>query len=86
MAVKVRLSRIGKKHAPFYRVVAIDSRKRRDGEALEILGTYNPLTGELVQFNSERIDAWVAQGAIPTDSVKKLQKMHKKQAGDAVRA
>lgn len=80
MAVKVRLSRIGKTNAPFYRVVAVDSRKKRDGEALEILGTFNPLTNELVQFNNERIDAWIKLGAIPTDSVKKLQKMYKKQA------
>lgn len=86
MAVKVRLSRIGKKHAPFYRIVAVDSRKKRDGEALEILGTFNPLTGELVKFDNERVDAWIAQGAIPTDSVKKLQKMYKKQMNAEVRA
>lgn len=86
MAVKVRLSRIGKKNAPFFRIVAIDSRKKRDGEALEILGTYNPRSGELVQFNNERIDAWIGLGAIPTEGVKKLQKMYKKQAAAEVRA
>jgi len=79
MAVKVRLSRIGKTNAPFYRIVAVDSRKKRDGEALEILGTFNPRTKELLQFNNERINAWIGLGAIPTDSVKKLQKMYKKQ-------
>lgn len=81
MAVKVRLSRIGKTNAPFYRIVAVDSRKKRDGEALEILGTFNPRTKELLQFNNERIDAWIKLGAIPTDSVVKLQKMYKKQVG-----
>lgn len=78
MAVKIRLARIGKKNAPFYRIVATDSRNKRDGEALEILGTYNPRSGELVQFNDTRIDAWIKVGAIPTDSVKRLQKIFKK--------
>lgn len=79
MAVRIRLSRIGKKNAPMYRIVAIDSRKKRDGQAIEDLGTYNPLTGKLVQFHQERINAWIAQGAIPTASVIKLQKLYKRQ-------
>jgi small subunit ribosomal protein S16 len=84
MAVKIRLSRIGKKKAPFYRVVAIDSRKKRDGQYIEDLGTYNPLTGELIQFHQERINNWISKGAIPTQSVIKLQKMYvKHQKGDA---
>ncbi len=78
MAVKIRLSRIGRTHTPFFRIVAIDSRKKRDGEALDILGTYNPRTGELIQFHDERIQEWVSKGAIMTDSVKKLQKMHRR--------
>ncbi len=80
MAVKIRLSRIGKIHAPFYRIVAIDSRKKREGKSLDILGTYNPLTGELVQFKDEQIQQWVAKGAQLTDAVKKLQKLYKKQS------
>lgn len=78
MAVKIRLSRIGKKHAPFYRIVAIESRSKRDGKALDILGTYNPISGEIIQFNNEKIMQWISQGAIPTDSVKKIQKLYKK--------
>lgn len=78
MAVKIRLSRIGKKNSPIWRIVAIDSRKKRDGAFLENLGTYNPISKELVQFHAERIDAWVAQGAICTDTVAKLVKMNKK--------
>ena len=70
---------MGKTHAPMYRVVAIDSRKKRDGEALEILGTFDPIAGKIVQFHAERVQAWVDKGAILTDSVKKIQKMHKKQ-------
>ena len=77
MAVKIRLSRIGKKNAPFYRIVAIDSRRKRDGKSLEILGTYNPLSGEIVQFHDEQISAWVKQGAIMSDAVKRLQKVYR---------
>lgn len=77
MAVKIRLSRIGRKNAPIYRIVAVDERKKRDGASLEVLGTYNPFTKEFVQFHEDRILAWVAQGAIPTDAVKKLHKQYK---------
>lgn len=80
MAVKIRLSRIGKKNSPVWRIVAIDSRKKRDGAFLENLGTYNPINKELVQFHADRISAWVAQGAICTDTVEKLIKLHKKAA------
>jgi small subunit ribosomal protein S16 len=80
MAVRIRLARIGKKNAPIYRVVAVDSRKKRDGQCIEDLGTYNPVSGELINFKTERVDAWIAQGAIPTDTVKKLQKLHAQKA------
>ncbi len=79
MAVRIRLSRIGKKKAPFYRVVAIDSRKKRDGQFIEDLGTYNPLTGEIIQFHQERINYWISQGAIPTETVLKLKKKYAQQ-------
>ncbi len=76
MAVKIRLARIGKKNLPVYRIVAIDSRKKRDGAYLENLGTYDPIKGVLVQFHPERINDWVSKGAIVTDAVKKIQKLH----------
>lgn len=79
MAVKIRLSRIGKTHTPFYRIVVVDGRKQRDGESLEIVGTYDPIAGKLIQFQADRIDAWLSKGAIASDSVKKLQKLHKQQ-------
>ena len=79
MAVKIRLSRIGRKHAPYYRIVAIDSRRKRDGAILEDLGTYDPIQGSLIQFHDEQISQWISKGAILTDSVKRLQKMYKKQ-------
>jgi small subunit ribosomal protein S16 len=78
MAVAVRLSRIGKKHVPFFRVVAVDSRKKRDGSFLEDLGTYDALKGTFVTFHEERFNAWVAQGAQVSDTVKKIQKKYKK--------
>lgn len=79
MAVKIRLSRIGKKQAPFYRIVAIDSRKKRDGECLQDLGTYDALNSTIVRFDEEGVNSWLAKGAIPTDTVKRLHKLYKKQ-------
>lgn len=78
MAVKIRLSRIGKTNSPIYRIVAIDSRKKRDGEALDILGTYNPIQGTIIQFHEDKIQNWVSKGAVVTDAVKRLQKLHKR--------
>lgn len=78
MAVKIRLTRIGKTNAPFYRIIAIDSRRKRDGASLDILGTYDPIEGKLIQFNQEGINQWVSKGAILSDAVKKLEKLYKK--------
>jgi small subunit ribosomal protein S16 len=79
MAVKIRLARIGKKHVPFFRVVAIDSRKKRDGAFLQDLGTYDALKSAIVRFDEEGVNSWIAKGAVIADSVKRLQKLHKKQ-------
>jgi small subunit ribosomal protein S16 len=78
MAVKIRMARVGKKNAPYFRIVAVDSRKKRDGACIEDLGTYNPITGKMIQFHKDRIDAWIAQGATPSDTVKRLYKLQKK--------
>lgn len=80
MAVRLRLSRIGRKKVPFFRIVAIDSKKSRDGEALDTLGTYNGLTGEIMNFNFEKADLWLQRGAQMIDSVKKIYKKAKKRA------
>lgn len=79
MPVAIRLSRIGTKSKPFYRMVVLDSRKKRDGACLENIGTYNGLTSEFVTFNPERFDAWVALGAKPSDTAKKLYRQYKGQ-------
>jgi len=76
--VKIRLSRIGKKKTPFYRIVAVDSRRKRDGASLEILGSYDGLKSQLINFDEERIKHWISQGAIPSDAVKRIYKEYKK--------
>jgi small subunit ribosomal protein S16 len=76
VAVKIRLKRFGKKHAPFYRVVVMDSRSRRDGRAIEEIGKYHP-TGEpsVIVINSERAQYWLGVGAQPTPQVEALLKL-----------
>ena len=77
MAVRIRLSRVGATKRPSYRVVAIDSRRPRDGRALEILGFYDPLTKPAtVQIDADRLAAWVSKGALPSDTVAKLIKIN----------
>lgn len=78
MAVKIRFARIGKKHAPIYRIVAIDSRKKRDGSFLENLGTYNPKTKEVIQFHDDRVAHWLSVGAIPSEVVARLISIRQK--------
>jgi small subunit ribosomal protein S16 len=71
--VKLRLTRVGKKKQPSYRLVAAPSRSPRDGRFIEILGHYNPLTNPpTVVFKEERIMHWLKEGAQPTESVLKL--------------
>ena len=77
MAVRLRLSRVGRKGIPVYRIVAIDSRKARDGQALDILGTYNALSGEILNLNINKIDSWMKKGAQMLDNVKRLYKKAK---------
>lgn len=71
--VKIRLTRLGAHKRPFYRVVIADSRARRDGPFIEILGTYDPLKEPSeVKLNVEKVKYWLQRGAQPTDIVKKL--------------
>ena len=75
MAVKIRLRRMGAKKAPFYRVVVADSRYPRDGRFIEQVGTNNPLTEPAtVELDAEKVTKWIANGAQPTDTVKRLLK------------
>lgn len=73
MATKIRLMRMGRKKRPFYRVVVADSRSRRDGDFIEILGYYNPLTEPAeIKINEEKALKWLENGAIPTDTVRSI--------------
>ena len=73
MAVKIRLTRMGDKKSPFYRVVVADSTSPRDGQYIDLLGTYNPLTNPAeIKIDSEKAQAWIKKGAQPTPTVKAL--------------
>ena len=75
MAVKLRLTRMGAKKNPYYRVVVADSRFPRDGRFIEILGTYNPMVEPAeIKIDAEKAQKWIKNGAQPTDTVKALLK------------
>ena len=71
MAVKMRLTRLGDKKSPFYRVVVIDSHKARDGQYVDLVGTYNPLTEEL-NLDTDKAKKCIDCGVQPTETVKSL--------------
>ena len=75
MALKLRLTRMGSKKRPFYRIVAVDSATRRDGRALEYVGYYNPMTepNEL-KVDMEKVNTWMERGATPSNTVRSLLK------------
>jgi small subunit ribosomal protein S16 len=74
--VKIRLTRRGARKKPFYRVIAADTRARRDGPFLEILGTYNPMKDPSeIKIKMERVKYWLNNGAQPTSTVRKLLKL-----------
>ena len=101
LAVKIRLARHGAKKHPFYRVVVADSHARRDGRFIELVGRYNPISNpKTIDIDLEKVDAWIAKGAQPTNAVshlidiarsdapapEKKQKLSKKQAAKAAAA
>jgi small subunit ribosomal protein S16 len=76
MAVKLRLTRVGKTKQPQYRIVAADSRSPRDGRFIEILGQYNPREEpSLINVDNDKIVKWLAEGAQPTERVAKIIKI-----------
>lgn len=73
MAVKIRLQRLGRRNRPFYRIVASEEGERRNGNTLEVLGTYDPqATPPSITVDSTKVAKWQKNGARPTDSVRKL--------------
>jgi len=76
MAVKIRLKRFGKKRHPYYRIVVMDSRTKRDGRAIEEIGKYHPTEEpSLIEVNSERVQYWLSVGAQPTEQVEAILKL-----------
>ena len=76
MAVKIRLKRLGKIRAPFYRIVVADSRTKRDGRVIEEIGKYHPTEHpSFIEVNSERAQYWLSVGAQPTEQVAALLKL-----------
>ena len=84
MAVKIRLSRIGTTNRPFYRLIAVDARKKRDGAQLANIGTFDPISGAIVQFHEELYLEWLSKGALATDSAKKVYRLFKKNGSSVV--
>ena len=76
MAVKIRLTRMGKKKAPTYRVIVADNRSPRDGRFIEEIGFYDPTQDpSVVRIDTEKAREWIGKGAKPTDTVAKLLKI-----------
>jgi small subunit ribosomal protein S16 len=79
VAVRIRMKRMGRKHRPFYRICAMDSRTPRDGRVLELLGTYDtmiPETDARASLKGERIQHWLSVGALPSERVRVLIKKY----------
>ena len=82
--VKIRLSRAGAKKRPYYRIIAIDERRRRDGRPLETLGSYDPARSEAaLDIKLDAIDAWIAKGAQLSGTVASLVRKQRKAAASA---
>ena len=76
MAVRMRLTRVGSKKNPIYRVVVADSRSPRDGRFIEIIGRYNPQTDpSTIELDEDKVKDWLSKGAQPSDAVSKLIKV-----------
>ena len=77
MAVRLRLKRHGRRNRPFYRIVAMEARKRRDGRELEVVGHYDPIAKEEnTSLKLDRIEYWLSVGAQPTETVADILKKH----------
>ncbi len=75
MAVRIRLTRLGRKKKAFYRIVVADSECKRDGKFLDVLGTYDPLQDPVVvKVDNTKLEDWMGRGALPTTTVKSILK------------
>ena len=77
MAVRIRLTRMGRKKKPFYRIIVATNEAKRDGKFLDIVGTYDPMQDPVVvKLDTEKLNAWLGKGAEPTVTVRSLIKKH----------
>lgn len=77
MAVRIRLTRLGRKKKPFYRIIAANSEAKRDGKFLEVIGTYDPLQDPaVIKIDDGKLEKWLSQGAKPSETVSSLIKQH----------
>lgn len=75
MAVRIRLTRLGRKKKPFYRIIVADSENKRDGKFLDVVGTYDPLQNPAaIAIDNAKLQEWLGKGALPTTTVKSLIK------------
>jgi small subunit ribosomal protein S16 len=75
MAVRIRLTRLGRKKKPFYRIIVADSESKRDGKFLDVVGTYDPLQNPAaITIDNAKLQEWLGRGALPTTTVKSLIK------------
>ncbi|HPL16309.1 MAG TPA: 30S ribosomal protein S16 [Spirochaetota bacterium] len=75
MAVKIRLQRVGTKKKPFYRIIAVDEREKRDGKFIDQLGRYQPIVnGEQLVVDETKLFHWLGKGAVPTHTIMQLLK------------
>jgi small subunit ribosomal protein S16 len=82
MALKIRLTKVGSVHQPLYRVVVAEARSRRDGAAVENLGTYTPRSkGSPINIDLDRVDYWLSKGAKPTDTMNAMIKKARRAGG-----
>lgn len=89
MAVRIRMKRMGRKHRPYYRIVAIDSRQPRDGKVLEELGTYDPMMKNKegrISLKPDRIKYWQSVGALPSEKVQVILNKYLKKAEEGAAA
>jgi len=85
MAVRIRLTRKGRKKHPFYRIVVADSEAPRDGRFLDIVGTYDPMQDPaVIMIDTDKLDKWLGRGAQPSTTVRSLIKKHRAVAAESV--
>lgn len=89
MAVRIRMKKMGRTHRPFYRICVMDARKPRDGEAIEEIGTYDPMKldkSQRVTLKVDRVDHWISVGAQPTEKVAVLIRKFKENDWGAIKS